>query len=339
VTAPWRHVAKRGRTAGARPGVEERLLLGADLLHVELVDARVGVGLQRGDVRLDVGADGGDEHVRRHELARLFEVRRGGEDLGELTGERLVRPEAVRRGPCSVLAGHEADLGACVDGARAATRAVPADGVGVGGRGDEAVADAGGHVDRLRAEAGDEHRRRRRGEVVDAGVLDRVVAAVVAALAALPEGADDLDRLLEHLEAHVDLGPAGAGDVLVEGLAGPDAEVEAAVEQDGARRRGLGDDRRVDARGRAGHRRRDGQACRRRQRADHGPHERAVALGVVPGVVVVGDPQGVEAGRLRPAGLGDELDRAELLAGEEVADLHGRNTTLNAPSSFFWNVS
>ena len=50
-------------------------------------------------------------------------------------------------------------------------------------------------------------------------------------LAALPHPAHDLDRLLEHLQPHVGLGPVVAEDVLAERLAGPDAEREAPVEQ------------------------------------------------------------------------------------------------------------
>ena len=59
----------------------------------------------------------------------------------------------------------------------------------------------------------------------------------------------------------------------------------------------------------------------------HGPHERAVALLVDPGVVVVGDPDAVEAGGLGEPCLPDELLRSELLAGEEVADAHGGGPT------------
>jgi hypothetical protein len=40
-------------------------------------------------------------------------------------------------------------------------------------------------------------------------------------------------------------------------------------------------------------------------------------------VVVVGDPEGVEARLLRPLGLLDEVARTELLAGEKATDLHG----------------
>ncbi len=174
-------------------------------------------------------------------------------------------------------------------------------------------------------------RRRLVGQVVDARVLDGVVRPVVAALAALPQRADDLDGLLEHLQAHVGLGPAVAEDVLVERLAAAHAEVEAPVEQHGARGGGLGDDRRVDAHRRAGDARRDRQRRGLRERADDRPHEGAVALLVVPRVVVVGDPQRVEAGRLGAAGLVDEVAGRELLGRKEVADLHGRRRTRDPP--------
>jgi hypothetical protein len=133
------------------------------------------------------------------------------------------------------------------------------------------------------------------------------VAPAVAALAALPQVAHDLDGLLEHLQAHVGLGPVRAEDVLVERLARADAEVEAAAEHDCARRRGLGDDRRVDADRRAGHAGGDNQIGCLGYRPDHRPDEGAVALLVVPRVVVVGDPQRVEARRLGAPRLLDEL--------------------------------
>jgi hypothetical protein len=46
----------------------------------------------------------------------------------------------------------------------------------------------------------------------------------MAELAALPEPAHDLDRLLEHLQAHVCRRPGIAEDVLVQSLAGSDPE-------------------------------------------------------------------------------------------------------------------
>ena len=151
--------------------------------------------------------------------------------------------------------------------------------------------------------------------------------------AALPERAHDLDRLLEHLEPHVGRRPGVAEDVLVERLAGADAEPEAAVEQDRRRRRGLRDDRRVDAHRRAGHaggRRACPGACG--ERADHGPHERALALLVVPRVEVVGDPQPVEPGLPgRAVACSSSSTRGELLAREEVADPHTPRATQALP--------
>ena len=141
------------------------------------------------------------------------------------------------------------------------------------------------------------------GQVVDARVLDGVVAAVVAVLAALPQRAHDLDRLLEHLQAHVGLGPVVAEDVLVERLAAADAEVEAPPVQDRAGRGGLRD-RPRDGCARSGRSRPSSRAgsVASGERADDRPHERAVALLVVPGVVVVGDPERVEARLPRRAG-------------------------------------
>ena len=80
-------------------------------------------------------------------------------------------------------------------------------------------------------EPGDEDRRRGVGHVVDPRRLDGVVPAAVVHDVAGPQPADDLDGLLEHLEALVGTGPAVAEDVLVERLAAPDAECEAPAEQ------------------------------------------------------------------------------------------------------------
>jgi hypothetical protein len=64
---------------------------------------------------------------------------------------------------------------------------------------------------------------------------------------------------------------------------------------------------------------------------DHGPDERALALRVVPGMKVVGDPQPLEPGTFGRTCLCDELLRAVLLAGQEVADArHGAAIPLAA---------
>jgi hypothetical protein len=47
------------------------------------------------------------------------------------------------------------------------------------------------------------------------------------------------------------------------------------------------------------------------------PHERTLALLVVPGMKVIRDPEGLEAGLLGQSGLFDELAGRALLAGEK----------------------
>jgi hypothetical protein len=94
-------------------------------------------------------------------------------------------------------------------------------------------------------------------------------------------------------------------------------------------RRGLGDYRRVDAHGGAG----DASAETDTfggggDTPDHAPYERALALRVDPGMVVVRDPGGGEARFLRPAGVPDHFVRCRLLAGEHVSHLGHRLTLL-----------
>ena len=74
--------------------MKKALLLAADLLHVEMVDAGVGELLQRGDVLVEVGAAGHrvGHHLLGHQLTGLLEVGWLGQHLGELAGEDLVGP-------------------------------------------------------------------------------------------------------------------------------------------------------------------------------------------------------------------------------------------------------
>ena len=90
------------------------------------------------------------------------------------------------------------------------------------------VADPARELGRERLRRRDRDRRRLVGQRVEPRVLDRVVRAAVRLVAALPEQAHHLDRLLEHLEPLVRRRPARAGDVLVQVLARADAEEEAA---------------------------------------------------------------------------------------------------------------
>jgi hypothetical protein len=150
-----------------------------------------------------------------------------------------------------------------------------------------------------------------------------VLAAVRLVLAA-EERADHLDRLLEHLEPFVRPRPPVAEHVLVEILAGPDAEEEAAVHQRLRGCRGVRDDRRVQPDQRARHGGAELDALGRlRDRADHAPDERAVTLSVDPRVDVVGDQHVSEARCLRALRVLDELGGRMLFGGEPVADFHG----------------
>ena len=125
--------------------------------------------------------------------------------------------------------------------------------LGLGLGGEQPVAELGGQRGRRLPAARDRDQGQRLRQVEDAGVLQLQVAAVVGLVAALPEQPDDLQRLAEHRVADLDRGEAGADDVLVEPLARPDAQHEAAVAEQGRGRGRLGDDRRVVAHGGAGH--------------------------------------------------------------------------------------
>jgi hypothetical protein len=140
-------------------------------------------------------------------------------------------------------------------------------------------------------------------------------------LASSPEEAHDLDRLLEQLEPLVRQRPAVAERVLVEILAGADAGQEAPRHHRGDGRRSLGDDRRMDA----DHRARD--ACadtdllrRLRDAAERCPDERALSLGVDPGVVVVGDEAVRKAGSLCDRCLAHKLVRRVVFGRECEAE-------------------
>ena len=140
---------------------------------------------------------------------------------------------------------------------------------------------------------------------------------------ALPQLADQLDRLLEHLQPDVGRGPDVAEHVLVECLAGPHARATnrpssctAAVAAAWAMT--------------AGWIRTVGQVTAVVTGSEQAweiapiiaPDERALPLLVVPRVVVVADPEGLEAGLLGGDRLLDELGGRVLLAGQEVAEAH-----------------
>src|SRR4051812_25844060 len=108
ICAPWAAAGSARRAAElrqhrGRPFVEEQVLLGPDLLDEQLVHAGLGIRAQRLDVLVDVRTDRRDQVLGPDQLAGLFEVRWRGEDLRELAGQRLVRPQPVRRAPRLIL--------------------------------------------------------------------------------------------------------------------------------------------------------------------------------------------------------------------------------------------
>jgi hypothetical protein len=262
-------------------------------------------------------------------FGELLEVRGQRELLRGRPLDRRVRPLLPGRSLRLLLALRPADGDLAV--LRLPLAAVPVealDQVPVGRDVHERVPDAARELGGERLHRGYRDLDRLVREVEDAGVLDRVVLAAVRLVAALPEQPHHLDRLLQHLEPLVGRRPLVAQDVLVEVLARAHAEEEPARHQTRARRGRVGHDRWMDA----DHRARDAgpeaqPLGRLRDRADHAPHERAVALRVDPRVVVVGDEREAEPRLLRRPSVGRELGRSVLLGGQGVAELHGVRDT------------
>jgi hypothetical protein len=144
----------------------------------------------------------------------------------------------------------------------------------------------------------------------------------------LPQLANDFDRLLEHLESLAGGWPALTENVLVEVFPGAEPEHEAAGHHVRDGRRGLGNVPRVEAQDGTCHACAYGDSLRlARDRAEHGPDERAVSLPVDPGVKVVGDESELEPSLLGKPSLSDEFARRELLARERVAEVDGHRAS------------
>src|SRR5262249_43934515 len=117
---------------------------------------------------------------------------------------------------------------------------------------DHAVALLGCEARRAAAAGSDDYRRRLIREGEHARVLNGEVLASRRAHSAAPPLAYGIDRFGEHGVAHVGGRPRLARHVLVELLAGAEAEGEAAAAQQRDRRRSLRDDRRMIAYDRTG---------------------------------------------------------------------------------------
>src|SRR5215208_1767661 len=318
---------------------EEALLVGTDLVHVDLGVSRLFVLAYRLQVGLGIRARGG--RIRHHFLGDegggLFEVFGCGDLLGELTRQAHVRPQLVDHAPGLGFVLVPADLHLPEAGlifAGLLDKVVEE--IRLRGGAYVAIPDPSCDLNRLGAEGRDVDGRRLLRQRVQAGVLHSVVFAVVLLVGALPQQPDHLHRLFHHLKPHLGRGPVVPEYVLVEVLSAADAEPEATLHHRRRSRRGLGDYRWVDTYGGAG----DAGAQTYTfgdggDTPDHAPHEWALALRIDPGMVVVRDPSGGEARFLRPAGVSDHFFGCHLLAGEHISHLGHLLTLLpdNEPRS------
>src|SRR4030095_1953844 len=211
--------------------LHEAGLVGTNLVHADMVIAGIGVFLERVEVLLGIrSTDHGLRHrVFRDELRHRLEV----SGKRQLPGERSVHgldgpplPRHLPRLGFILTPAHRELSVAGPTGPR--LLAVFAEELLVRLGTDHAVAVLGRDL-RAPGPAHRDHDRRRLGrQGIDACVFQRVVRAAIALKASLPELADDLNGLDQPCLADLGLGPSLSDDVLVEVLACPDAEKEAA---------------------------------------------------------------------------------------------------------------
>src|SRR5579875_747671 len=328
-TTPWWWCSTGTTPASAQAGAQllfpeaqEALLVRAYLGDEDLVVAGVHIGPDGTQVALGIGPAGHGlgGHVLRHQRRHLLEVLGAGELLGRLAGDAARAPTLVGEADGILLVRAPADLHPSLSRALPPCLTVALDGVGAGAHVDVAVPDLGRQADGPGAEARDVDGKGGLGPRVEAGVLHRVVVATVAEPLSAPQAPHDLHRLGQHLLALGGRGPAVAQDVLVQGLAAAHAQREAALQHERGRGCRLGHHGGMDAHRGARHGGGDVEPGSGGDATDHRPHEGGLSLGVVPGVVVVREPDPVEADLLGQSGVADHLPGAELLAGEEVAE-------------------
>ena len=150
-----------------------------------------------------------DRHLDGDALRDRVEVGRPGQLLVDRAAEAAVPPEPEDRLLRLVLALRPADPDLPVPRPFAAAVAVLPHRLLVR-LGETSASPADRRARPPSARRGDGDRDRLLGERVELRVVDRVVLAAVRLLAALPEQADHLDRLLEHLDPLVGRGPAVA---------------------------------------------------------------------------------------------------------------------------------
>src|SRR5258706_6902763 len=295
-------------------------------MNVNVVESGVAVLVDLLDMPRRIGP--ADDLVRdrlfRHEAGRLLE-QRGGRQLGhEAPREARKRPYGARDGFGRVFAFRPADLHLPVGRlARAPRDTEGLHHVRLRGHADQAVGDPSRQVGGLLPGGGEENGRRPSRTAEDPGGFHRKIFSPVAPAAAPPEEPQDLDRLAEHLPAHLDGRPVPPQNMLVQIFPGAEAEKKTVRHHEGARGRGLGDDRRVGAQGGTGDAGPERQAPRRLgNAADHAPDERAVPLAPDPRMDVIGDEREGEPAVLGDAREAHEIGRRVFFARQRVARLH-----------------
>ena len=290
----------------------------ADLMEVEVIDASVDqlAGVVDHGIGIGSAAHCIGDHLRCDDRRRLLEMLRSRQILAELAGDDGVGPDSVRLFDRRVAVGSPAQSELRVDGTITACRTPAVDGLARRPRRPQTVAVARRQLGRRRAEGGHDDRHgagpagRRSGRP-----RRRSTRPSWSITSPVHSSANQPDRFLQLLQANGRRRPANAGDVLVEGLAGPDAPGESPWHQVGDGRRGLGEDHGMDPGGRAGHA--DGDVQLGGALGDppeDRPHERRMTLFVDPGVEVVGDRHEVEAVLFGLAGQLDEASGMVFLA-------------------------
>ena len=172
---------------------------------------------------------------------------------------------------------------------------------------------------------GHEDRRRRRRHVVELELVGLKVAALKGNSLTTPKLPDELDGFDQAVMTLLVRPELCRGRLLVEPLAGSDAEEHAAGVEHCERRERVRDGRRVVAIGRTRHAGAKGDVVGSlAHQCQRDPGEHRMPLVVLPRLDVVAGPQIAESGLLGRVGLVDKLRSGELLVPEHQAQTRSR---------------
>ena len=153
-------------------------------------------------------------------------------------------------------------------------------------------------------------------------MIELQVLSPVVGEGACKQALNNVDGFRQALVTLAPPGPAGADDVLVQALSGPQSQREPVVAEQPQRGGALRDDGRMVAHGRTRDRRHQADPPRRLgQRAQYGPGQRRMPLLFEPGKEVIGNGREVETRLLGTLGIAYQVGGAVLLGHELVAEL------------------